>query len=239
MHPFHNNMMKDPLNIQDRKNSCYVILADGEFPTTKKGLSLINSCNMLICCDGAVSNLKYYRSPNYIIGDMDSISKEDFTQFSSIIINDSDQETNDMTKAFRFLLGTIKNIGICEGEISILGATGKREDHTIGNISLLCQYCEELSSVFGNNFSIRMITDFGEFIPLTDSTTFDCFDIGDKISLFSLDTSLKIKSEGLKYKTDDVVFDSWWKATLNTTISKKVTLTFNHPSKALIFISNR
>ena len=46
----------------------------------------------------------------------------------------SDQETNDQTKAVNFLLAQGKR------RIAIIGATGNREDHTLGNISLLSDY---------------------------------------------------------------------------------------------------
>ena len=45
-----------------------------------------------------------------------------------------DQETNDLTKAVNY----VKTLGF--REVLILGATGRREDHTLGNISLLAQF---------------------------------------------------------------------------------------------------
>ena len=49
--------------------------------------------------------------------------------------------------------------------------------------------------------------------------------------------ALKIKSEGLRWKTDDVVFDNWWKATLNKATQDTVRLEFNHKSIALIALN--
>ena len=45
-----------------------------------------------------------------------------------------DQETNDQTKAVNYLME--KGFR----RIAIVGATGRREDHTLGNISLLMEY---------------------------------------------------------------------------------------------------
>jgi len=57
------------------------------------------------------------------------------------------------------------------------------------------------------------------------------------VSIFSPDNSLKISSEGLRYQTSGVVFDNWWKATLNRADSDLVTLTFSHPSLALVVLA--
>ena len=43
-------------------------------------------------------------------------------------------------------------------------------------------------------------------------------------------------SLGLEYPTDDVIFDNWWKATLNKAVADTVRLEFNHPSMALIIL---
>ena len=49
--------------------------------------------------------------------------------------------------------------------------------------------------------------------------------------------SLRIKSEGLEWPTDGVVFDNWWKATLNRASQDKVRLEFSHRSIALIMLN--
>ena len=46
----------------------------------------------------------------------------------------------------------------------------------------------------------------------------------------------ELKAEGLMYPTDDVVFDNWWKATLNKTVQDNVRLGLSHRSIALIML---
>ena len=65
---------------------------------------------------------------------------------------------------------------------------------------------------------------------------FDC-GIGRQISIFSPDNSLRIKSSGLAWKTDEVVFDNWWKATLNRATQDRVRLEFSHRSIALVMMN--
>ncbi len=180
-----------------------IILADGDFPSHEIPLSLLNSGRRIICCDGAANGLiEKGIIPAAIAGDMDSISENIQSKYASIIFKSEDQETNDLTKAFQLSLGYYPE------KIIILGATGKREDHTLGNISLISQY-KKLTSA-----SIEMYTDHGIFIAANKSSFFN-FKRGTQISLFSLTPDVKVISKGLKYPTNNVIFDSWWKATLN------------------------
>lgn len=216
----------------------FVILCDGNFPTRKDALKLL-SRSTVIACDGAYLNLKKNGlDAEYIVGDMDTLSPSMQKKLRSKIHKESEQDYNDQTKAFRFTLKLIEKAvseGKKEFEITILGATGKREDHALGNISYLPQYAEVLREKFPDEkISLCMVSDYGVFIPVLN-TVYLKGEKGDRISIFSFDNTLKIKSEGLKYKTDDVTFDLWWKATLNTFSSATVKLIFNHPAKALLY----
>ena len=216
----------------------FVILCDGNFPTRKETLKLL-SRSVVIACDGAYLSLKKNGlDADYIVGDMDTLSPSMQKKLRSKIHKESEQDYNDQTKAFRFTLKLIEK-AIAEKkeefEITILGATGKREDHSLGNISYLPQYAETLREKFPNTkISLCMVSDYGVFIPVLN-TVYLKGEKGDRISIFSFDNTLKIKSEGLEYKTDEVTFDLWWKATLNTFSKENVKLIFNHPAKALLY----
>ena len=114
-----------------------------------------------------------------------------------------------------------------------MGATGGREDHTLGNLSLLMEYTRMFDL---KDICIEAVSDEGTIFPINDTIEFDCGQ-GREISIFSPDSSLRIRSTGLKYKTDEVVFDNWWKATLNQASDDMVRLEFNHPSMALVIMN--
>ena len=211
------------------------IIGNGLFPKKEYPLYLLGQADHIICCDGAFSNyLRYSRSagvtrlPDAIIGDMDSLSPAAQKEYGSLIVRVDDQETNDQTKAFRHVIGNFRDVT----DIFFLAATGKREDHTIGNMSLLMEYAG-YPEVTDRGIRLQMISDFSTILPVTDSISMECGQ-GRAISIFSPDSSLRICSEGLRWPTDNVVFDNWWKATLNRASEDTVKLTFSHPSIALI-----
>ena len=215
-----------------------VILCDGQFPRTEYPRYLIKSADFSICCDGAL--VKYMRNsksifgeertPDLVIGDMDTLSGKIQARYSDIIVKVEEQEHNDQTKAVRWAIGNIKDIS----HIYILGATGKRVDHTIGNASLLMEYTR-MFDLEGLGINIEMVSDTGTAFAVNDTFEMDC-GFGRQVSIFSPDNSLNIKSTGLEYPTDDVVFDNWWKATLNKAVQDTVRLEFSHRSIALIML---
>lgn len=83
--------------------------------------------------------------------------------------------------------------------------------------------------------NVDMISDYSTIFAITDSCEIDVGE-GRRISIFSPDNSLNIRSEGLVWQTSGVVFDNWWKATLNRACSDRVRLTFSHPSVALVIL---
>lgn len=181
-----------------------VIIANGQFPTHPIPLSCIERANYIICSDGAANEfIKNGGNPNAIVGDCDSISKENRELYSNIIFPDKDQETNDLTKSVQFCVER----GL--KEIVIVGGTGKREDHTLGNISLLADYISIAKVV--------MVTNWGVFTPIISTTEFKSYK-GEKISIFSID-QVKLKTENLKYPLNDRILTNWWQGSLNVSIA--------------------
>ena len=215
-----------------------VIICDGRFPKSDYPRYLVRTADFIICCDGALQ--KFIRAseaifgekrlPDVVVGDMDSLSPSLRKKHSDIIVQIDEQEHNDQTKAFRWAIENIEGIA----DIHIVGATGEREDHTIGNISLLMEYARTYD-LQGMGITVEMISDHGTMFAATDTFEMECGE-GRKVSVFSPDNSLKIKSEGLVWPTDDVVFDNWWKGTLNKAGQDKVRLEFSHRSIALIIL---
>ncbi len=207
-----------------------VILAHGEYPSSERTLGFLKQADRIICCDGATERLLDDGIvPDLIVGDMDSLPQRLQQRYAGIIHRDSDQETNDLTKAFKAALEPRPDT------IHILGATGRREDHTMANVSLLADYAETLS---GSNCDIDMITESGTFRAFcAKDACFSC-PLGVEISIFAFDNTLQMSCEGLFYQTDRVTFDTLWKATLNRSTAEEFSLHLNHPAKVVVFICN-
>jgi thiamine pyrophosphokinase len=201
------------INIQFTLSPEAVVLADGSFPTHQIPLSYLRKADHIICCDGSVESLiTADLEPEAIVGDLDSLTPVISERFADRLFRDTDQDTNDLTKAVRWCI----NKGYTE--IVILGATGKREDHTIGNISLLTEYAREIN--------VTMVTDTGIFSPLLKSSVVKCF-TGQQVSVFSINPETNITSKGLKYQLENLKLKNWWMATLNEATGDTFELRFN------------
>ncbi len=221
-----------------------VIIGNGDFPKKEFPRQLVRQADMIVCCDGGTEAFlrnrgKIFgegtlREPDVIIGDMDSLSGRLKARYSEKIVSVSEQETNDQSKAFHYVMQNVSDVAA----IHILAATGKHEDHTVGNMSLLMEYARECGAcgcpAEGLPY-VDMVSDYSIIFALTDSCELHVGQ-GRKVSIFSPDNSLKITSKGLQWQTSGVIFDNWWKATLNRATQDIISLTFSHPSSALIIL---
>jgi thiamine pyrophosphokinase len=191
-----------------------VIVADGTFPTNEIPLGYLKNADRIICCDGSVENLlKAGYVPDTIVGDMDSLSEELINRFADRIFCDESQDTNDLTKA----------VSWCSERgyrnITIVGGTGKREDHTIGNISLLAEYIRDVKVI--------MVTDTGILMPFLHGSKVASY-AGQQVSIFSIDPETEVSSHGLRYPLNRKKIQNWWVATLNEALGDSFTLDFRN-----------
>lgn len=187
-----------------------VILAAGDFPK-KDGVAwrLIAAARRVVACDSAAVGYRrrFGKWPTAIVGDLDSLYAQ---QVPCRIILDADQETNDLEKALAFCAS--------EGWRSpvIVGATGKREDHTIGNVfrALKAQ--------------VPIVTDCGVFHPVCGRKALRARK-GAGVSVFAPDPATRMTSTGLRWPLAGVRFTSLYRATLNRATGVRVTVTSDRP----------
>ena len=190
--------------------SSVVIVANGEFPK-KDGVAwkLLAAALRVVCCDGAADTYRrrFRRWPDVIIGDFDSVRVR---SVPCRVIHDADQDTNDLEKAMTYCAKQGWRNPI------IVGATGKREDHAIGNVFRALDYgCE-------------IVTDRGRFVPVCGKASFKVAK-GSAVSIFAPDPKTRMTSKGLEWPLDDVKFRNLYCATLNRTTATRVSLTATHP----------
>lgn len=199
-----------------------VVIANGSFPTAAFPLALLAQASVRIACDGAVEALdKRGLLPTAVVGDLDSIPPALRRRYADRIRQVIDQEINDLTKAVRFA----REAG-CR-EVLILGATGLREDHALGNISLLMDYAPHFDR-------IEMLSDYGLFTPLLHSATLESRP-GQQVSLFSLAPGGEITTAGLRWELTRRQLTAWWQGTLNEALGDAFTLTLSAGARVLVY----
>ncbi len=201
-----------------------VILADGEFPRAERLLRILRTADRVVCCDGAAEALLAFgRAPDRVVGDMDSLSAACRARLADRIVVDTEQETNDLAKAFRLC----RRMGWAES-IAILGATGKREDHTLGNLSCLVEFSEESPS-------IQILSERMRFFCVRNGEVVQVRP-GEQVSLFSFDPAQRITSEGLKWPLRNLSLPLWRSGTLNEATGDRFSLRFSGRTPILIGI---
>lgn len=183
-----------------------VVLADGDYPSHPIPLGILERAEKVVCCDGAIAH--YPHRPYAIIGDGDSIPEASLKEYADIFHPVDEQDDNDLTKATRYC--------VAQGwrNIAYLGATGKREDHTLANISLLIRYMK----VF--HLQPTMVTDYGYFTPAEGTCAFATFP-RQQVSIYNFGCH-SLRGEGFRWGVYN--YESLWQGSLNEALGHEVTL---------------
>ena len=191
-----------------------IIIANGDIPKKKqiKYLQSIGYKKIIAADGGANSARKLNIIPDKIIGDLDSITKENIKFFRkrTEIIQYKRQNDTDVEKSLKYLID--KNYK----EVILLGSTGNRLDHTICNLGIVLKYFNKIkiSILHGNSF----LKAFGKDIILKTIP-------GETVSLYGFDNKTKIKSYGLKYPLNNISLPFGKReSTSNVAIGKEVKL---------------
>ena len=198
-----------------------VLIANGSFPKRPELLQIINNAEYIICCDGAVNSMhKTSREADLVIGDLDSIDNKSFKNKKTPTIAMPSQNDNDLRKTLNY----ISRMKV--KKITMLGITGLREDHTLGNIAgfLYNKY----------DFEIEVLTDTGHFCIINKSKTIQTF-VGQSISLFCINDQQKITTEGLKYKLKNRSINLY-NATLNIAEKEQITISLKLDIPVLVYL---
>lgn len=198
-----------------------VVLANGLFPSGPHCLEVLKQAEKIICCDGAADKLiSFGLTPHVIIGDLDSLSSDVRKQYASILIQSDDQESNDLSKAVHYCME--------KGypSLTILGATGLREDHTLGNISLMLEYFPGIE--------VQIISDYGIFFLVQSGDEIKSI-AGERISIFSVDNRVRVSATGLKYPLNDLQLSSWYTASLNEATGDHFILKFKSDLPLIVY----
>lgn len=237
-----------------------VIVCNGEFPKKEYPRYLIQRADLVICCDSArnVARLEALgRTPDLLVGDMDSTPVSVQKRLSDAsasgpgrVVRIPEQDDNDLAKAFALLRERYPEVT----EIHIIGAGGKNEAHTVGNLGWLMEWerrsiAETGLGLAARGINVDMVSDWSTAFAVSPAAaTAPAFapaaleplelfvGEGRRVSLFATDPKLRISSQGLQWPLDDVDLTRWWGATLNRATAPAISLTFNEKSPLLVIL---
>nr|BCX01192.1 MAG: thiamine pyrophosphokinase [Bacteroidota bacterium] len=164
-----------------------LVLADGQPPRKKRVLLHLRRADQFLLTDGAARTARRWGLvPRAVIGDLDSY-RGDFDGQAEVI-RDPDQETNDLEKALAWALGQGAR------EVVVLGATGRRLDHTLKNLSVLRRFHPHFARIWMEDEDHRI-----ELVRSGQELYFEG-PVGLPVSLFPLSGRAEgIWTEGLRW----------------------------------------
>ena len=186
-----------------------VIVANGKYPSHHYPQELIENAKTIICTDGSANKLKNHgHDPEFVIGDMDSIKNvKDFKE--SEFLHIPKQDNTDLEKTFDFCIDSLLK------EVTVLGATGIRDDLAMANMLLLMKYYKKLK--------IHMVTDLYTVECIKGKNTFNSFP-DQHISIIAVYRVKSVTTKGLKYSLTKQSLSPSGSGVSNTATDNKFTV---------------
>lgn len=209
-------------------NGDCIIVIDGNFSKSLVNMIILQNSPrtsiFIIAADGSADTLFKYRIiPDYVVGDLDSISLQTQTRLrrsGSKIIKIREQQHNDFEKCASFAIRKgFKNI-------AVLGYAGKRIDHTLNNFSVLKK--------FSRRCNIRFLDSKWELFFAKKKCRFK-YNANEPISLIPFPVAKLVRTSGLKYplKNEQLEFGVR-EGALNRSVSEDIIIEFREGSLLII-----
>lgn len=162
-----------------------LIIANGDDPPESLFHTLRSRCDRFFAADGGGNKaIRMGLHPDLVIGDLDSFHPPD--GFRGDIIQDIDQECNDLEKTLKCALSEKAD------RVDVIGATGKRLDQTLKNLSVLQQFHKCFKKIaFYDERLFTCILPFNFTLSLPPHHPVSLFPLSGKVG--------GITTEGLKY----------------------------------------
>ena len=192
-----------------------VIIGGAEIKNYNRIKSKLNENDYFIFCDSGLKHQKMLNiNANLIIGDFDSISKPE-TNVETVVL----PTVKDDTDTFYAVKEAIKK-GF--NKFLLIGVTGNRLDHTLGNISaLLYLYKQEKTATIIDDYSVMQIVG-KEPISIEKAKYFSLLNISG--------TATGVNIENAKYPLNDAQINSEYSYCISNELIKN--------QKAKVYVKN-
>ena len=197
------------------------IVANGEVPSSELSIRLLRKMKRIICCDGAFQKLLSINIiPDVIVGDGDSMDREELSRHNIPYHADRSEEYNDLQKALKYCMANGYD------DVLLLGCGGLREDHFIANLSILVMYSEKMR--------LAMLTEHGMFNVMRGTSIFRSVP-GMQVSVFPSNLHTKLSFIGLKYPVNNRSFNWLWEGSLNESVGDAFTVEADEEEPVVVY----
>ena len=197
------------------------IVANGEVPSSELSIRLLRKMKRIICCDGALQKLLSINIiPDVIVGDGDSMDREELSRHNIPYHADRSEEYNDLQKALKYCMANGYD------DVLLLGCGGLREDHFIANLSILVMYSEKMR--------LAMQTEHGVFNVMRGTSMFRSV-TGMQVSVFPSNLHTKLSFSGLKYPVNNRSFNWLWEGSLNESVGSAFTVEADDEEPVVVY----
>lgn len=191
-----------------------IIIGNGRPPSKSTVYYLIKiGYKTIICADGGANNArKLGLIPDFIIGDLDSITPETllFYKNKSVIKKIKRQNDTDIEKCIKYAISRKFN------DIFLLGVTGDRLDHSLCNLGIVLKFFKDVR--------LKIIAEQSVLVPYNGNIEL-ATKKNETISLYGFDTKTKITSKGLFYSLKNIALPFGQKeSTSNVAAKDKISL---------------
>lgn len=192
-----------------------LILANGEPPSAALLARLVSECDFFLATDGAaLTATRLGVFPDMVSGDFDSL---DLSAAQALLpqtkfVPTPDQNKTDLEKAFEI----VRERGA--ESVTIVGAAGRRIDHTLGNFSLLLRWRAEYP-----NLPVVFATDGSETRAVLGEVTLET-EPGDAVSLLSFDGHARVSVSGVRWPLENYSLAVGVGGLLNEALDERVTV---------------
>ena len=199
-----------------KKNKVFLLL-NGEPP---KKLPDLSKYDIICATDGAYKFLEQKKiCPDFVAGDFDSLQT---IPKNTEIVNTPNQDFTDFEKTLSILYN--------RRYTDIYGASGKEQDHFLGNLHTAISWKEKLKLTFFDNYN-------SYFLAKNETKITNC--LHKTISLIPFPKADHVQTKGLKYPlhSETLLFGERI-GTRNKVVSNNVLINFKS-GNLFIFISNK
>ena len=167
-----------------------LIVLNGILPSKKRIQSHLKKANLILCANGGADRaLAAGIEPDFVIGDLDSVSEKARGNLpKECFILRPSQFATDLEKTLQFAVEK----GVTSA--TVIGITGNRLDHQVCNLNILEKFSDRLE--------ITTLDDTGLGCFVRDKLTFQG-QIGRQVSILVFRKADGIATKGLKYPLDN------------------------------------